>query len=164
MSSFEETGIKEVRTIACDLLLKQRVDSKIRGKRIQTSLHRLHVAQPNVRDPNARPPVIPPSVLAKQRALEAQIEAVSDQENDQEDPDHTMEEDTPIGAKQPKLEKDRMWELGGPGVYSSDWRKEYSLAKAEWAYDIIPEIVDGQNIADFVDPDIEEMLQNLRGL
>jgi len=28
------------------------------------------------------------------------------------------------------------------------------LANPEWKYDDIPEIMDGKNIADFVDPDI----------
>ena len=33
----------------------------------------------------------------------------------------------------------------------------YLLANEEWKYDKIPEIVDGKNIADFIDPDIMEV-------
>jgi len=39
--------------------------------------------------------------------------------------------------------------------------ENYILANAEWKYDIIPEIMDGKNIADFVDPDILEKLDAL---
>ena len=37
----------------------------------------------------------------------------------------------------------------------------YLLANPEWNQDIIPEIMDGKNIADFIDPDIEEKLEAL---
>lgn len=42
-----------------------------------------------------------------------------------------------------------------------DLRKLYKLADPSWNHDIVPEIMDGHNIADFVDPDIEEKLQAL---
>lgn len=35
------------------------------------------------------------------------------------------------------------------------------LANPEWKMDVIPEIMDGKNIADFIDPDIEEKLDAL---
>ena len=35
------------------------------------------------------------------------------------------------------------------------------MANPEWKFDIIPEIIDGQTIFDFVDPDIEKMLEDL---
>ena len=35
------------------------------------------------------------------------------------------------------------------------------LANPEWKMDIIPEIMDGKNIADFIDPDIAEKLEAL---
>lgn len=39
--------------------------------------------------------------------------------------------------------------------------ENYLLADPEWKQDIIPEIMDGKNIADFVDLDIEEKLEAL---
>jgi hypothetical protein len=39
--------------------------------------------------------------------------------------------------------------------------EDYHLANDEWKSDIIPEIMDGKNIADFVDPDIAEKLEAL---
>jgi len=39
--------------------------------------------------------------------------------------------------------------------------EKYQLKNDEWKYDVIPEIIDGKNIADFVDPDIAEKLDAL---
>jgi NOGCT (NUC087) domain len=39
--------------------------------------------------------------------------------------------------------------------------EDYILANDEWKDDIIPEIMDGKNIADFIDPDIAEKLEAL---
>jgi nucleolar GTP-binding protein len=39
--------------------------------------------------------------------------------------------------------------------YIADFNKHY-FVKDEWKYDAIPEIIDGKNIADFIDRDIEE--------
>lgn len=35
------------------------------------------------------------------------------------------------------------------------------LEDDEWKYDEVPEIMDGMNVADFVDPDIAERLEEL---
>lgn len=37
----------------------------------------------------------------------------------------------------------------------------YKLEKDEWKYDVIPEIMDGMNIYDYVDPDIAKKIQEL---
>eukprot|EP00871_Galdieria_phlegrea_P001432 jgi/Galph1/228/GphlegSOOS_G4889.1 len=146
MSTLTKTGVMEVRNAACDLLLEQRVDSKVRGQRAQNILNRLHVAIPSslVNDTtHSRPPVIPASVLEKKKyAMEKD----------------NMEGDEPSSRP---LERDLEAKQGGPGVYSSDWNKQYILAIDEWKYDVIPEIYDGHNILDFVDPDIEERLIEL---
>jgi nucleolar GTP-binding protein len=39
--------------------------------------------------------------------------------------------------------------------------EDYILANDEWKNDIVPEIMDGKNIADFIDPDIAEKLEAL---
>jgi hypothetical protein len=36
------------------------------------------------------------------------------------------------------------------------------LKDEDWKFDTIPEIMDGKNIADFVDPEIERMLEEVR--
>jgi nucleolar GTP-binding protein len=52
-------------------------------------------------------------------------------------------------------------ENGGAGVYSADLRKHYSLKDPAWRHDIMPEIIEGHNVIDFVDPEIEALLQAL---
>ena len=52
-------------------------------------------------------------------------------------------------------------ENGGAGVYSADLRKHYLLENPAWKRDIMPEIVDGKNVLDYVDPDIEAKLMAL---
>jgi len=42
-----------------------------------------------------------------------------------------------------------------------NFAENYILANPEWKMDVIPEIMDGKNIADFVDPDITEKLEAL---
>lgn len=54
-----------------------------------------------------------------------------------------------------------MWENGGPGVWAPDYREQYELKVDEWKFDAIPEIIDGKNIADYVDPEIEKKLAEL---
>jgi len=56
-----------------------------------------------------------------------------------------------------ETEKQREERLGGPGVYSVDLRKKFLLKDSNWRYDVVPEILDGKNVADFVDPDPELM-------
>jgi nucleolar GTP-binding protein len=54
-----------------------------------------------------------------------------------------------------------MWNNGGPGVYVCDYRKYYQLEDDEWRFDTIPEFMDGKNVLDFFDPDIEDKLNAL---
>eukprot|EP00294_Goniomonas_avonlea_P012893 CAMPEP_0114551796 /NCGR_PEP_ID=MMETSP0114-20121206/6790_1 /TAXON_ID=31324 /ORGANISM="Goniomonas sp, Strain m" /LENGTH=645 /DNA_ID=CAMNT_0001736645 /DNA_START=49 /DNA_END=1986 /DNA_ORIENTATION=+ len=134
MSTLSEEGVSDVKTLACEKLLKFRVENKS-TKSLDTIANRLTPTLPMPRDQVARPPCIPESV---QRTRAAQA----------------------AGVVLPKrrTEKDLMLEGGGAGVFSADWKKLYDLKVDEWKYDIIPEIMDGKNIADFVDLDIWERL------
>lgn len=83
-------------------------------------MSRLTVAMPKARDGRDRAPTIPASVVAKRAAAAAGGEGSS------------MEVDGGEGAgagvqQSRKTEKDLMWENGGPGVYSCDYRKYYDL-------------------------------------
>jgi nucleolar GTP-binding protein len=60
-----------------------------------------------------------------------------------------------------KLERDLEEENGGAGVYSFDMQRDYDLADKDWNHDKIPEVWNGKNIYDFVDPDIESKLAAL---
>ncbi|KAJ1981700.1 Nucleolar GTP-binding protein 1 [Dimargaris cristalligena] len=137
LSSHTEEGVMETRNAACERLLATRVDSKLRNPKIHEVLNKLHLAQPAPRgDVSERPPCIPDAVRARKKY-------------DSEDP------------KRPRLERDIEMEEGGPGVYSVDLKKHYMLKDDDWKYDTIPEIMNGKNVADFVDPQIEEQLEAL---
>ncbi|KAK6180820.1 hypothetical protein SNE40_008803 [Patella caerulea] len=108
MSTLTEVGVMEVRSEACDRLLIQRVESKIRSKKVQGVAHRLRVAMPEKRD---------------------------------------------------TTERDIELEMGDD--YSLDLRKRWDLANEEEKYDVLPEIWNGHNVADFIDPDIMTKLEEL---
>ncbi|KAJ3357188.1 Nucleolar GTP-binding protein 1 [Allomyces javanicus] len=135
-SCWNDDGVMAVRNTACQKLLQMRVEVKMRSNKLNDVLSRLNVAQPQARDDKARPAFIPEK--AKNRV-----------KYDAADPNR------------PKLERDLEVEQGGPGVYSVDLKKKYLLANPDWMYDAIPEIMDGKNVADFVDPEIEERLAAL---
>lgn len=137
MSTLTEEGVMSVKQAACDRLLASRVEAKLQGKRIGDVANRMHVALPKPRDRVARPSVIPASVAAA-RARSGALASTSSQ-----------------------TERDLQEENGGAGVYSMDLRKLYQLQNPDWKHDIIPEIVNGHNIADFVDVDIADKLMEL---
>jgi len=140
-STLTEDGVMSLKTTACDALLTQRVASK--SNRAEKAGHEIdelagiHVAMPEARDRAERPPVIPGSVQVR------------------------MAQGTTVHTAR-KLQKEIMLEHGGAGVYSMDFREQYlGLKDEDWKFDSIPEIMDGKNIADFVDPEIERMLEEL---
>ena len=135
MSTLSETGVMEVKNRCCDLLLAHRVEQKLASRRAGEVMNRLHVAQPVPRDDKRRPAYEPPT-LAASRARKAAGEKMV-------------------------TEKDLQEENGGAGVYSADLRKRYLLEDDDWKYDIVPEIYNGKNVADFIDPEIEAKLAEL---
>jgi len=126
----------DVKSTACEKLLASRVEVKMKSTRVNDVLNKLHLAVPVKRDNKERKPFIPDAV--KNRVP-----------YDPNDPNRR------------KLEKDIELENGGPGVYQVDLKKNYILKNDEWKYDVIPEIMDGKNVADFIDPEIEEKLDEL---
>ncbi|KAJ9139683.1 hypothetical protein P3X46_030393 [Hevea brasiliensis] len=136
MSTLTEEGVIAVKNAACERLLDQRVELKMKSKKINDCLNRFHVAIPKPRDQKERPPCIPQAVL------EAKAKQAAEKEKR-------------------KTEKDLEDENGGAGVYSASLRKHYILANEEWKEDVLPEILDGHNIYDFIDPDILQKLEEL---
>jgi len=132
MSTATGEGVAEVKSLACEKLLEKRVEQKLHGSKIDSVVNRIHVAEPVQRDDKERGTDIPESVL-----------------------------NPPEMKISRKTEKDLMNENGGAGVYAVDVNKHYLLDDDEWKYDKIPEIMDGFNIADFVDPDILKRLEEL---
>eukprot|EP01115_Flamella_aegyptia_P005369 TRINITY_DN2264_c0_g1_i2.p2 TRINITY_DN2264_c0_g1~~TRINITY_DN2264_c0_g1_i2.p2 ORF type:complete len:651 (-),score=238.06 TRINITY_DN2264_c0_g1_i2:2105-4057(-) len=141
MSTLTDEGVGQVKQIACEKLLAQRVEAKMKGKKINDSLNRLHVAMPAKRDTRERPPMIPESIQKLREAKTMGIEV----------PKH---EDT---YEQEEAEKP-FWLRG---FNSIEWKKRYKLKDEEWRFDVVPEIWEGHNIADFVDPEILSRLEEL---
>jgi len=136
MSTLNEEGVSLVKQVCCDKLLAARVEQKLASRRAGEVLNRLHVARPKPRDAVSRPAVIPHSVsLNRAQRADGTLKIVTEKE---------------------------MQDLnGGAGVYSSDLRKGYVLDDDSWKYDIMPEIFNGKNVADFIDPEIDARLAEL---
>ncbi|TFL03020.1 P-loop containing nucleoside triphosphate hydrolase protein [Pterulicium gracile] len=136
VSCYSEEGVMEVKNKACDALLAHRVENKLKGSKINSVINKIHVAQPKPRDDIVRAPFIPESVKEKKK-------------HDKTDPERK------------RLLRDIEAEEGGAGVYNLNMKENYILANPEWKMDIMPEIMDGKNVADFIDPDIAEKLEAL---
>ena len=154
MSTITEEGIIAVKTQACDLLLAQRVEMKMKGKKLPDVLNRLHVAVPTPRDETERTPFIPPGAKLKKSTAPSKM----DVEAAEGGAAAAGSSDTTTAASRKKLEREIELEMGDD--YLLDLKKNYQLAEDE-KYDPIPEIFEGKNIADYIDPDIMERLEEL---
>lgn len=135
MSTLTEEGVMDVKIQACEKLLQYRIDTKIKGKKVNDVMNRLHVAMPAKRDNKERPPCIPESVQSLKKTM-----------------------DTDVKSKKKSL---RELEMEEGDEYTLDLRKHWNLPNEEEKYDIIPEIWQGHNVADFIDPDIMKKLDEL---
>jgi len=136
MSTVTEDGVMAVKTEACEKLLAFRVGKKFGSSKYdqQKVASRLHVAQPKKRDNKERPAFIPEKVLKRKTAMD-------------------------VDRRPGRLEKDIEQEEGDD--YILDLRKTWLLANEEEKYDVLPEIWQGKNVADFIDPDIMKKLEEL---
>ncbi|XP_064018625.1 GTP-binding protein 4 [Pogoniulus pusillus] len=133
-STLTEEGVIQVKTEACDRLLAHRVDTKMKGNKVNEVLNRLHLAMPTKRDNKERLPFIPEGAVARKKRMEV---------------------DTP----RRKLERDLELEMGDD--YVLDLQKYWDLMNSSEKYDKIPEIWEGHNILDYIDPDIMRKLEEL---
>lgn len=166
MSNMSEEGVSEVKATACDRLLASRVESRISGKKVERVMNRIQVFHPEKRDNLERDVCIPESVKrelelgSKKKSQSSSRIGYAPTKNDVVDDsnDLVMED---AGATKKKTARELMWENGGPGVWAPDYREQYDLKNPDWRFDAIPEILDGKNIMDFVDPDIDAKLAAL---
>ncbi|XP_006013373.1 nucleolar GTP-binding protein 1 isoform X2 [Latimeria chalumnae] len=133
-STLTEEGVIKVKTEACDKLLAHRVDTKMKGKKVNDVLNRLHLALPSKRDEKERPPCIPEGALARRKKME-------------------------VDVPKRKLERDLEMELGDD--YILDLQKYWDLMNESEKHDKIPEVWQGHNVADYIDPDIMKKLEEL---
>ena len=131
-------------------------------------LNRIHVAEPKTRDTKTRPAFIPAKVLEVRERKKAAMDVEDGDESDEDaiDDDEETEmvpgyESTLISKKlQKKLKTERDIELALGDDYILDLQKNYDLPDNE-KYDVIPEVWNGKNVADYVDPDIMAKLEAL---
>jgi nucleolar GTP-binding protein len=166
MSNITEHGVSQVKNAACEKLLEARVDARVASNKVDSVMNRLQVFQPQPRDNVHRDVCIPDSVREEiqanggerakpQKSRTGYAPTVEDTGN------NAAKDDVMTDAAFKKTARDLMWENGGPGVWAPDYRAIYDLKEDEWKFDCIPEIMNGKNIADFVDPDIEAKLAAL---
>ena len=136
-------GVTEVKNAACERLIADRVAQKLKagmnssgsiGGRLGDVLTRVHVAQPL--GGILREPYIPDAVKKLRKFSK-------------DDPDRR------------RLARDIEDENGGAGVYNVNLKDQYQLDDEDWKYDRVPEVFDGKNVSDFIDPDIETKLAAL---
>ncbi|GMM58684.1 putative GTPase [Maudiozyma humilis] len=132
-----EENVMDVRNQACEKLLASRIENKLKSQaRINNVLNKIHVAQPQARDDVKRAPYIPEQFKNLKKY-------------DPEDPERRM------------LARDIEAENGGAGVFNVNLKDKYILEDDDWKNDIMPEIMDGKNVYDFLDPEIAAKLQAL---
>lgn len=136
-------GVTEVKNAACERLIAERVAQKLKsgtsssgsiGGRLGDVLTRIHVAQPL--GGILREPCIPEAV-------------------------HKLKKYDKMDPRRRKLARDTEEENGGAGVFNIDLTEQYLLDRQDWKHDRIPEVLDGKNVYDFIDPDIEAKLEAL---
>ena len=165
MSNKSEHGVSEVKSQACEKLLASRVDARVSGKKIEGVMNRLQVFHPTPRDNVQRGAYIPESV--KDAIADGNIGSIDHKPKRSRigyaptTDDANSSNDVDMNGTYRKTARDLMWENGGPGVWAPDYREQYELKDDEWKFDAIPEIIDGKNVADYIDPDISKKLADL---
>lgn len=138
-----QDGVQDVKNIVCERLLTDRVAQKLKagttssgsmGSRLTEVMQRIHVAQPM--GGVVREHFIPEGVKGLKKY-------------DKADPERRT------------LARDIEEANGGAGVFNVDLKADYLLDDPSWKYDKIPEVFDGKNVSDYIDPEIDAKLQAL---
>lgn len=138
LSNKTKVGVDEVKAKACDILLDFRFAQKSENVgKMRAVENRLHVAVPQKRDDKERPPQIPESVILARQRMDSGEEVKR------------------------KTVKEIQEEEGGAGVFSILPETHYILEDESWRFDEPPQIFLGRNVADYIDPDIDEKLAAL---
>ena len=140
MSNKDGDSVFEVKKAACDVLLKFRLSNEDKNvgknavlKREEDYLKGIKIFFPSKkRDSKDRPATIPVDILAGKKHV--------------------------LGRKNLRDMQD---EHGGAGVFEFPLQEHFLLDNQDWKYDEVPEFLDGKNIFDFIDPEIEEKLKKL---
>ena len=136
-------GVMEVRNTVCERLIAERVAQKLKlgsnnggtpSGRLGDVLARIHVAQPL-------------GGVVRETFIPVAVKNI-----------RKFDKDDPM---RPPLAREIEEAEGGAGVYNVDLKDKYLLANDEWKHDKVPEVINGKNVYDFIDPDIEQKLAAL---
>jgi nucleolar GTP-binding protein len=137
LSSNDDALIENLKAKACDKLLEFRQSTRKGLTGLKTDedyLRGVSIILPKNVNGKNRGPCIPDSVITERQS----------------------------GTKEKRQTlKDIQEEQGGAGVFNFPWNEHFMLTDDAWKYDKVPEILNGMNIADYVDPEIEAKLQAL---
>ena len=160
MSNTTGNGVFDVKSKACDILLKYR-EVKNSGAKTKdiTGLDKIYIAKPTqIRDNRKRTPNIPQSFLEEKQ------NKLNEEKNEKFDEEKFLREDN-INNLEKKIKNNKFKEIieanGGTGIYYFPLREEFKLENPDWKYDIWPEFMDGKNVFDFVDKDILKKVEAL---
>ncbi|EHA55524.1 nucleolar GTP-binding protein 1 [Pyricularia oryzae 70-15] len=143
LSCNTQEGVQAVKNAACEKLIAERVAQKLKagttssgaaGGRLADVMARIHVAQPM--GGSQLETFVPEGIKQLKKY-------------DKADPERRL------------LARDIEEMNGGAGVFNVDLREKWILDNPEWKYDKIPEVFDGKNVYDYVDPEIEAKLAAL---
>jgi nucleolar GTP-binding protein len=167
MSNVNNEGVLDVKQTSCDILLEYRraiTEKNLKaGNKSENYNNRIHIAQPIKRDNRKRNPFIPDSVVEEKKQI-ANEDKLMDK-NPEDEFNRLLKEGEDEGLVK-TIRRNRIKELmeqkGGDGVFFMPDREHFILEKPEWKDDVMPEIMDGKNIFDFVDPDIKLKVEQLQ--
>lgn len=169
MSNVSNEGVVDVKTTACDILLAYRQANATKtlkeGNNLDQIKNKIHVTVPTAkRDNRQRPANIPESVVKSQEAEKYETEF----EKANKSKDEALLDFLRYGedeGHEKKIKVNKFKELieskGGDGVFYLPDREHFILENPDWKDDVMPEIMDGKNIFDYIDVDIKEKLQRL---
>lgn len=133
VSNESTEGISKCKEAACQTLRAYRDNLKTK-RNVVYERQMPTVATPKPRDSVTRPPCIPQAFI----------------------------NDKIKGAKPDRVDYHEVQEAnGGAGVYYLPEHEHFDLEDEAWKYDVVPEIMNGKNVADFYDPDIVQKLIEL---
>ena len=156
-----DESVEGVRVAMCDKLLAFRLNQRKVGdnrklKSDEDYLMGVKVQMPTVtRNTIHVRPHIPDAVKRERRQLVVPEEFVEKQKTNK------IGKYLNLPFKKRKTLKDVQMEMGGAGVFNFPNQEHFLLENPNWKYDKVPEIWNGVNIADYVDPEIERKLQEL---
>lgn len=168
-SNEDVQSVNIVRTEICRKLLEFRLKGRKQtdGKKLKTDedyLLGVTVQHPTVvrRSVNVKPNI--PDSVRKMRMLKKQnigSEFKLEEWKEKKMLENKTGKYDNLMVKKRRTLKDVAEELGGAGVFNFPMQEHFMLDKQEWKYDKVPEIWNGVNIRDYVDPEIEQKVADL---